>query len=87
MQLINMKTALIAMAAARAVNAHTTFTNFYVDGTNQGAGTCVRMSNNIQQATYPISSVTSDDMACGEYIVPYTLIWLLPNLSGQVTDG
>ena len=57
---------LLATAPSlRSVQAHTTFTNFYVDGAPQGDGTCVRMSNNIQQATFPISSITSDDMACG----------------------
>ncbi|KAI4124365.1 MAG: hypothetical protein LQ338_004839 [Usnochroma carphineum] len=30
-----------------------------------GDGTCVRMSNNIAQATFPIRPVTSQDMACG----------------------
>ena len=57
---------LLTSLAAEAVNAHTTFTNFWVDDVAQGDGTCVRMNNNIQQATYPIPSVTGNDMACGE---------------------
>ncbi|MCJ1313348.1 hypothetical protein MMC25_007026 [Agyrium rufum] len=56
---------LVAVASLRLAAAHTTMTDFYVDGTPMGAGTCVRMNNNIQEATFPISSVTSDDMACG----------------------
>ncbi|KAL8948487.1 MAG: hypothetical protein Q9222_005330 [Ikaeria aurantiellina] len=61
----NLKALLLAAAALRAVSAHTTFTNFYVDGAPQGDGTCVRMSNNIPQATFPIKPITSQDMACG----------------------
>ena len=59
---------LLLAAATRAVKAHTTFTNFFVDNVPQGDGTCVRMSNNIDQATFPIrpiGAVTSNDMACG----------------------
>ena len=58
----------LALAAATNVNAHTLFTNFFVDGAPQGDGTCVRMSDNIQEATFPIrpiGAVTSEDMACG----------------------
>ncbi|KAL9595725.1 MAG: hypothetical protein Q9219_006263 [cf. Caloplaca sp. 3 TL-2023] len=65
MQLFNSKTLLIAAAAFDAAVAHTTFTNFYVDGAPQGDGTCVRMSNNIPQATWPIKGITSKEMACG----------------------
>ena len=58
----------MTVAAATAVNAHTLFTNFFVDNVPQGDGTCVRMSDNIQEATFPIrpiGAVTSEDMACG----------------------
>ena len=59
-------TVLLAASAAQLINAHTTFTNFFVDGVDQGDGVAVRMSNNIQQATFPIPNVTSPDMACGK---------------------
>ena len=57
--------ALAAAGTAQIVKAHTAFTNFFVDGVDQGDGVAVRMSNNMGQATFPISSVTSNDMACG----------------------
>lgn len=56
---------ILAVGAAQLASAHTAFTNFFVNGVDQGDGTAVRMSNNIQQATYPLNSVTSPDMACG----------------------
>ncbi|KAL8693416.1 MAG: hypothetical protein Q9218_001765 [Villophora microphyllina] len=65
MQLLNAKTLLLAAVTLDAVTAHTSFTNFYVDGAPQGDGTCVRMSNDIPKATNPIRPITSQDMACG----------------------
>ena len=64
---MTVKGLLLAVAAAGTVNAHTTFTNFFVDNVPQGDGTCVRMSNNPQQATFPIKGVskTNTDLACG----------------------
>ncbi|KAL6719371.1 hypothetical protein ACLMJK_003610 [Lecanora helva] len=56
---------LLAAGLAQQINAHTTFTNFFVDSVNQGDGVAVRMSNNNAQATFPIPNVTSPDMACG----------------------
>ena len=70
MHISTLRTVLLAIVAVKAANAHTTFTNFFVDDVPQGDGTCVRMSNNIQQATFPIrpiGAVTSNDMACGMY--------------------
>ncbi|KAI9821858.1 MAG: hypothetical protein M1827_002440 [Pycnora praestabilis] len=61
----NIKGLLLTLAASQAVQAHTTFTNFFVNGADQGDGVCVRMSNIPSQATFPISSVSSPDMACG----------------------
>ena len=58
----------LAAGTARLVNGHTAFTNFFVNGVDQGNGVAVRMSNNIQQATFPIPNVTSPDMACGKYL-------------------
>lgn len=57
---------LLAVATAQVANAHTAFTNFFVDGVPQGDGTCVRMSNVNENATNPIHGITSDDMACGK---------------------
>lgn len=70
---------------AQLASAHTAFTNFFVNGVDQGDGTAVRMSNNNQQATYPLSSVTSPDMACGKYICLGSLTSsLCPSLSRSV---
>ena len=66
MRALYVKIYLLAAGAARLTNAHTAFTNFFVNGLDQGDGTAVRMSNNNGQATFPISSVTSADMACGQ---------------------
>ena len=68
MHLTILRNLLLATAAAQAVDAHTTFTNFFVDDVPQGDGTCVRMSNDIDKATFPIrpiGAVTGNDMACG----------------------
>lgn len=70
MHFSNLKSVLLAVAAAQVVNAHTRFTNFYVDGVNQGDGTCVRMSNINDQATNPVHGITSNDMACGTFRSP-----------------
>lgn len=58
---------LLVAAAAQVINAHTVFTNFYVNGVNQGPAKCVRMSNDVHTATNPIHGITSDDMACGMF--------------------
>ena len=65
---------IFAAGVAQLASAHTSFTNFFVNGVDQGDGTAVRMSNNNQQATYPLSSVTSPDMACGKF--KYILVFL-----------
>lgn len=56
---------LLAVAMAQTAQAHIAFTDFFVDGHPQGDGTCVRMSNNIPQATYPLPDITAREMACG----------------------
>lgn len=58
---------ILAAGTASFGNAHTAFTNFFVDGVDQGDGTAVRMSNNIPEATYPLPKITTGDMACGTY--------------------
>ena len=75
MHVFQFKIVFLAAGAARLASAHTAFTNFFVNGVDQGDGTAVRMSNNMQQATFPISSVTSPDMACGKSL------FVLPNSS------
>ena len=57
---------MVAAGTASFASAHTTFTNFFVDGVDQGDGTAVRMSNNIPEATYPLPNITTPDMACGK---------------------
>ena len=64
---------LLAAGSAQLSFAHTTFTNFYVDGVNQGDGVAVRMNNDPGKATFPIKSITSPDMACGRSPKDYPL--------------
>ena len=68
MHISQVKFLFLAASTAHLASAHTTFTNFFVNGGDQGDGTAVRMSNNMQKATFPISSVTSPDMACGKSV-------------------
>lgn len=55
------------LAFVSAASAHTLFTTLYVNGKNQGDGTCVRMPKNGATGTAPIYPVTGDAMACGMY--------------------
>jgi len=55
----------VALTVLKAVTAHTHFTNFYVNGVNQGDGTCVRMNTDPSQSVDPLKSITSAEMACG----------------------
>lgn len=69
MHLSTLRSVLLAAVAAQAANAHTVMTNFFVDDAPQGDGTCVRMSHNIEQATFPIrpiGMITGSNMACGK---------------------
>ena len=78
MRFSNIKSVVLAVAAAQAVDAHTRFTNFFVDGVNQGDGTCVRMSNINDQATNPVHGITGNDMACGTfYLSPIAFLHFL----------
>lgn len=67
MHFVNVKGMVLAAAFAQLASSHTLFTNLYVDGANMGNGTCVRMSNSQTDATSPIHSITSDNMACGMF--------------------
>ena len=68
MRFFHIEIIILAAGTALFASAHTTFTNFFVDGVDQGDGTAVRMSNNIPQATYPLPNITTADMACGKYL-------------------
>lgn len=46
--------------------AHTLFTTLFINGKNQGDGTCVRMPHDSATANGPVQPITGDDMACGE---------------------
>ncbi|OAA60760.1 endoglucanase B [Cordyceps fumosorosea ARSEF 2679] len=56
---------LNVLALASAASAHTLFTTLYIDGKNQGDGTCVRMPKDGATGTAPIYPITGDAMACG----------------------
>ncbi|KAK7427418.1 hypothetical protein QQZ08_006024 [Neonectria magnoliae] len=60
-----MKFLATALGLASAARAHTLFTTFYVDGNNQGDGTCVREPSDAATANSPIYPLNGDDMACG----------------------
>jgi hypothetical protein len=62
----SVKGALAALATSHIVSAHTGITNLYVDGLDQGAGTCIRMDQVPEHFSYPVSSLTSNDMVCGK---------------------
>lgn len=82
MHFTNIKGVLLAVAVAQVVDAHTRFTNFFVDDVNQGDGTCVRMSNINAQATNPVKGITGEDMACGKsHIFPSIAINLFSEIS------
>jgi hypothetical protein len=44
MQLLNFKSSLLAVTALQQVAAHSGFSNFFVDGVDQGDAICVRMN-------------------------------------------
>lgn len=59
------------LGLASVANAHTLFTTLFINGKNQGDGTCVRQPANgdgkgTPSANAPIYPLTGDDMACGE---------------------
>lgn len=61
-----MKFLAAALGLASVANAHTLFTTLFIDGENQGDGTCVRQPTDAATANGPIYPVTGDVMACGE---------------------
>ena len=74
MLVLRVNIVVLAAGAAHLASAHTAFTNFFVNGVDQSDGTAVRMSNNMQEATFPLASVTSPDMACGESAFVHNLL-------------
>ena len=73
------KSALLALAASGAVQAHTVFNQFYVDGVGQGIGTCLRASmarqdTNVERGLpremgmgHPLTDLGATSMACSTY--------------------
>ena len=59
------KSVLAALGLPQLVAGHTLFTNFFVDGVDQGNATCVRMPITPNNATFPINNLLGDEMACG----------------------
>ncbi|ORY18295.1 glycosyl hydrolase family 61-domain-containing protein [Clohesyomyces aquaticus] len=55
---------LLALAAAPATLAHTVWTDFYVNGVAQGDGVAMRMRNDPEHASDPLSDLSSNDLAC-----------------------
>lgn len=65
---------LAALGLVPAASAHTLFTTFFINGKNQGDGTCVRQPTDGSTSTSPIYPLTGDVMACGrdgEDAVPF----------------
>ncbi|RDL39856.1 uncharacterized protein BP5553_04196 [Venustampulla echinocandica] len=62
---MRISTLTVALAALQTVAAHTVFTTLFVDGVDQGDGTCVRMPMTPSNATDPVNDLASSDMACG----------------------
>ncbi|KAL9079197.1 MAG: hypothetical protein Q9157_001906 [Trypethelium eluteriae] len=60
-----LKSALAALGVAQLAAGHTLFTNFYLDGVDQGNATCVRMPMVPNNATFPINNLLGNEMACG----------------------
>ncbi|KAK9422362.1 hypothetical protein SUNI508_04718 [Seiridium unicorne] len=66
---------LVMGMAAPFAAAHTLMSTVYINDVSQGDGTCVRMNTVADNCTYPVPSLSSDDMACGatgETAVAYT---------------
>ena len=53
-------------ASTIGINAHTLFTNFFVDGVDQGDAMCIREPQTIANATYPLPDITAPEMSCGQ---------------------
>ncbi|RKF57887.1 putative endo-beta-1,4-glucanase D [Erysiphe neolycopersici] len=56
---------VLAGAFTYSTDAHSLFTNLYVNNVDQGDGTCVRTPQNPSTATYPITDLQDNAMVCG----------------------
>ncbi|KAI9789145.1 MAG: hypothetical protein M1833_002762 [Piccolia ochrophora] len=65
MQVIKVSLIFILLCLLEAAHGHTLFTNFFVDGTNQGDGVCVREPTDRSNANNPIPNIDGQEMACG----------------------
>ncbi len=57
-------TIAVALSALGVASAHTVFSQLYIDGVDQGAGTCLRIKPEYDNRNFPISP-SSKEMACG----------------------
>lgn len=64
-----MKFLTTALGFASAASAHTLFTTLFVNGDNQGDGTCIRQRKDWAEATHPVYPITGDAMACGMCVI------------------
>ena len=71
-----MKFLTTVLGLASAANAHTLFTTLFIDGENQGDGTCVRQPKDASKANSPIYPIDGAAMACGMYIVKRTRLYI-----------
>ncbi|GAB7346819.1 hypothetical protein MBLNU459_g1915t1 [Dothideomycetes sp. NU459] len=60
-----MQISSFVLALTAGANAHTLFSKLYVNGQDQGNGTCIRQPSNPDTATFPVGDLASTDMACG----------------------
>ncbi|KAL1902245.1 hypothetical protein Sste5346_001221 [Sporothrix stenoceras] len=58
-------TFLMAVTFATRATAHTSFTTLFINGVDQGDGTCVRQPTDPQTSTFPVEDLVSSDMICG----------------------
>lgn len=63
--MLRLKTLLLAAAFATTASAHTSFTTLFINGVDQGDGTCVRQPTDPQTSTFPLEDLASSDMICG----------------------
>lgn len=78
---------LSLLALAPLVAGHTLMTTLYVDGENQGDGVCIRQNNDPEKATFPISPLANDAMACGTPPSPLILAKMDVNKAEQATTA
>ena len=65
--MLGLNTVVLAMVFAATATAHTSFTTLFINGVDQGDGTCVRQPTDPETPTFPVEDLTSSDMICGKY--------------------